>query len=63
MLEPTRTTMLAQTVLAETGEKYDVSDAVYLVDGAESLQTTSCPMGYKFRYEKHENRYACNYRI
>lgn len=50
--------MLAQTVLAETGEKSGLPKAVYLVDGAELLQIASCTLGYNFRHEKHENRYA-----
>jgi len=57
-LEPTRNTMLAQTFLAEIGEKHDVSEAVFLVDGAQSLQAACRRMGYDFRYEKHGNRNA-----
>jgi transposase-like protein len=57
-LEPTRTTMIAQTFLAEVSEKHDVSEAVFLVDGAQSLQTACRRKGYDFRYEKHGNRNA-----
>ena len=55
-LEPTRNTMIAQTFLAEIGEQHDVSEAVFLVDGAQSLQAACRRMGYDFRYEKHGNR-------
>ena len=54
--EPTRTTMIAQTFLAEIGEKHDVSEAVFLVDGAQSLQAACRRMDYDFRCEKHGNR-------
>jgi len=57
-LEPTRNTMIAQTFLAEVSEKHDVSDAVFLVDGAQSLQAACRRMNYDFRYEKHGNRDA-----
>jgi transposase-like protein len=54
-LEPTRTKMIAQRFLAKIGEKHDVSEAVFLVDGAQSLQTACRRMDYDFRYEKHGN--------
>ena len=57
-LEPTRNTMIAQTFLAEIGEQHDVSEVVFLVDGAQSLQTACRQMGYDFRYEKHGNANA-----
>jgi transposase-like protein len=57
-LEPTTNTVLAQTFLAEIDEKHDVSDAVFLIDGAQSLQAACHRMGYDFRYEKHGNRNA-----
>jgi len=57
-LEPTRNTMIAQTFLAKIGEKNDISDAVFLVDGAQSVQTACRRMGYDFRYEQHGNRNA-----
>ena len=57
-LEPTRNTMIAQQFLTEIEEKHDVSEAVFLIDGAQSLQTACRRTGYDFRYEKHGNRNA-----
>jgi len=57
-LEPTTNTVIAQTFLAEIDEKHDVSEAVFLIDGAQSLQTACHGEGYDFRYEKHGNRNA-----
>ena len=57
-LEPTRNTMIAQQFLTEIEEKHDVSEAVFLIDGAQSLQAACRRMGYDFRYEKHGNRNA-----
>ena len=50
-LEPTRNTMIAQTFLAEIGEKHDVSDAVFLIDGAHSLHAACPRLDYDFRYD------------
>ena len=55
-LEPTTTTVLAQTFLATVREKHDVDDSVFLVDGASSLQTACSRHGLDFRYEKRGNR-------
>jgi len=57
-LEPTTNAVLAQTFLAEIDEKHDVSEAVFLIDGAQSLQAACHRGGYDFRYEKHGNRNA-----
>ncbi len=51
-LEPTRNTMIAQQILAEIGEKHDVSAAVFLVDGLPSLQAACRREGYNLGYEK-----------
>ncbi len=55
-LESTTTTVLAQSFLATLQEKHDVEDAVFLVDGASSLQTACSRQGLDFRYEKRGNR-------
>ena len=55
-LEPTTTTVLAQSFLTTLREKHDVDDAVFLVDGATSLQTACSRHGLDFRYEKRGNR-------
>ncbi|NUE03593.1 IS6 family transposase [Halorubraceae archaeon YAN] len=55
-LEPTTTTVLAQSFLATLREKHDVDNAVFLVDGASSLQTACSRHGLDFRYEKRGNR-------
>jgi len=57
-LEPTTNTVLAQRFLTEIDEKHDVSEAVFLIDGAQSLQAACHRGGYDFRYEKHGNRNA-----
>jgi len=57
-LKPTTTKVLAYSFLTELSEKYDVSDAVVLVDGSHSLQDACQRHGYDFRYEKHGNRNA-----
>jgi transposase-like protein len=57
-LEPTTTTVLAQSFLRGLSEKHDVSDAVFLVDGSHSLQTACQRHGVDFRYENHGNRNA-----
>ena len=54
-LEPTRNTMIAQTFVAEIGEKHDVSAAVFLIDGAHSLHAACRRLGYDFSYEKYGN--------
>ena len=55
-LEPTTTKVLAHSFLTELSEKHDVSDAVFLVDGATPLKDACNRHGLRFRYEKHGNR-------
>jgi len=55
-LEPTTTTVLNHSFLAEIKEKHDIADAVFLVDGSHSLQDACHRHGFDFRYEKHGNR-------
>ena len=55
-LFPTYTTALTEIFLRELREKHDVSDAVFLVDGAKHLQTALRRSGLRFRYERHGNR-------
>jgi len=57
-LRPTTTKVLAHSFLAELNEKHDVDDAVFLVDGSQSLQAACHRHGFDFRYEKHGNRNA-----
>ena len=57
-LEPTTNTGVAEAFLAEINEKHDVADAVFLIDGAHSLQAACHRAGYDFRCEKHGNRNA-----
>jgi len=57
-LETTTNTVIAQTFLAEIDEKHDVSEAVFLINGAHSLQAACHRAGYGSRYEKHGNRNA-----
>ncbi|WP_136602661.1 IS6 family transposase [Salinigranum halophilum] len=52
----TYTTALTEIFLRELREKHDVSDAVFLVDGAKHLQTALRQSGLRFRYERHGNR-------
>ena len=52
----TYTTALTEIFLRELREKHDVSDAVFLVDGARHLQTALRRSGLRFRYERHGNR-------
>ncbi len=46
--------MVAQQFLTEIGKKNDVSEAVFLIDGDQSLQAASRRAGYDFRYENME---------
>jgi len=48
--------MIAQQFLTEIGKKHDISETVFLIDGAWSLQAACHRAGYDFRYEKHGNR-------
>ena len=58
-LEPTTNTGLTEVFLAELSEKHDVADAVFLIDGAHSLQAACHRAGYDFRYEKHGKSERC----
>lgn len=49
---------LSELFLGELREKHDVSDAVFLVDGAPWLQTTLRRHGLRFQHETHGNRNA-----
>ncbi|WP_144906574.1 IS6 family transposase [Halobellus captivus] len=55
-LETTTTKVLAHSFLTQLAEKYDIEDAVFLVDGSHSLQDACHRHGYGFRYEKHGTR-------
>jgi transposase-like protein len=57
-LRPTTTKVLAHSCLTELSEKHHVDDAVFLVDGSQSLQAACHRHGFDFRYEKHGNRNA-----
>ncbi|WP_082222549.1 IS6 family transposase [Halorubrum halophilum] len=55
-LEPTRYNAFADLFFAELCEKHDVDDAVFLVDGAASLQRACRKHDLDFRYERHGNQ-------
>ena len=55
-LESTTTTVLAPSFLATVREKHDVDDALFLVNGAPSLQTACSRHGLDFRHKKRGNR-------
>jgi len=57
-LEQTRNTMIAQQFFTKISEKHDVSEAVFLIDGAQSLHAACRRIGYDYRYEKYGNRNA-----
>ena len=50
------TTAATRIFLRELAEKHDVDDSLFLVDGAQHLQTALRRSGLRFRYEKHGNR-------
>ena len=54
----TTTTALTQQFLRELREKYDVSDAVFLVDYAQHLAAALCRAGLRFQTIRHGNRNA-----
>ncbi len=54
----TTTTALTQRFLRELREKYDVDDAVFLVNHAQHLATALQRTGLRFRSERHGNRNA-----
>lgn len=49
---------LSEIFFGELREKHDVSDAVFLVDGAQWLQEACRRHGLRFQHETHENRNA-----
>ena len=55
-LEPTRNKVIASTFFQELREKHDVDDAVFLIDGDQSLNYACQRHGLDFRYERHGNR-------
>ena len=55
-LEPGRTNGFVHAFFAELREKYDVDDAVFLVDGATPLHDACSRHGLDFKYERHGNR-------
>ncbi|WP_247004482.1 IS6 family transposase [Halosolutus gelatinilyticus] len=55
-LFPTTTTAATQMFLAELREKHSVDSAVFLVDGAQHLQTALSRAGLRFHPERHGNR-------
>jgi len=52
----TTTTVATQIFLGEFREKHDVEAAVFLVDGAQHLQTALRRAGLRFHPERHGNR-------
>ena len=54
----TTTTALTEMFLRELREKHDVETAVFLVDGAQHLQTALHRAGLRFQMDRHGNRNA-----
>jgi putative transposase len=54
----TTTTALTEIFLRELQEKHDVETAVFLVDGAQHLQTALQRAGLRFQMRRHGNRNA-----
>ncbi|MFC6863890.1 IS6 family transposase [Halomicroarcula sp. GCM10025817] len=54
----TTTTALTDIFLRELREKHDVETAVFLVDGAQNLQTALSRAGLRFQMCRHGNRNA-----
>ena len=54
----TTTTSLTEIFLRELREKHDVETAVFLVDGAQHLQTALQRAGLRFQIHRHGNRNA-----
>jgi len=50
------TTIATEMFLRELTEKHEINDSLFLVDGAQHLQTALGRSGLRFRYEKHGNR-------
>ena len=57
-LFPARTTALTKIFLQELTEKHDVSDAVFLVDGAPWLKAALYDFNLRFQHVTHGNRNA-----
>ncbi|WP_181686288.1 IS6 family transposase [Halorhabdus salina] len=55
-LYSTTTTALTEMFLQELREKHDVDNAVFLVDGAQHLQTALQRVGLRFQVERSGNR-------
>ena len=54
----TTTTALTEMFLRELRDKHEVESAVFLVDGAQHLQTALARAGLRFQTERHGNRNA-----
>ena len=54
----TTTTAVTEIFLRELRQKYDVESAVFLVDGAQHLQTALTRAGLRFQTEQTGNRNA-----
>jgi len=54
----TTTTALTEMFLRELREKHDVENSVFLVDGAQHLQTALRRAGLRFQMTRHGNRNA-----
>jgi len=54
----TTTTALTEIFLRELRQKHDVESAVFLVDGAQHLQTALTRAGLRFQIERNGNRNA-----
>jgi putative transposase len=50
------TTAATRMFLRELSEKHDIENSLFLVDGAQHLQTALRRSGLRFRYVKHGNR-------
>ena len=57
-LFPTRTIALTERFLAELKQKYDVADALFLVDGPPWLQTALSRHSLKFKHVTNGKRNA-----
>ena len=57
-LSSTTTTALTEIFLRELQQKHDVDTAVFLVDGAQHLQTALQRSGLRFQISRHGNRNA-----
>jgi transposase-like protein len=55
-IEPTRNRVTSHAFFAQLREKYDVDDAVFLIDGSHSLKYACRRHSLDFRYERDGNR-------